>query len=240
VSVADFFLNEALLPLARDPETLLVFPHAQRTGGRTIRKQVWVPIFGEEAVYYFKYLLKRGIEDKDWGELTDADLEGYRALTKIFNYSEIPLRRPYVFMAMVRHPVHRALSYYHYVRRRTQHPQCGLANQESPEGFIRKGSLIEPKYHSNVQCMRICGQPHARTALDVIRRRYAGVGLTHALPSFVEAFGGELGWPYVPLKPVEAEEERYKAEATAEYTKAVLAINSEDIVLYNAVAGGTL
>jgi hypothetical protein len=234
--VQHYFINEKLLPLARDPETLLVYPHAQRTGGRTMRSKVLVGLFGEQGVYNNHYMP----ETKEWYDLTDEDITGFRAYTDIFNYSEPKFLRPFVLIGTLRNPIYRAVSFYFYVRGRTKHTQHALANQTTMEEYFRQGSALKAKYHSNVQCMRICGRPDADFAIDLIRSRYVGLCLTNRIGTFVAALGERLGWPPLNIQTVAPDEDRYAKLITPEYREMVLALNTEDQKLYEALTEGRI
>src|SRR5580692_3004325 len=53
--VSVYFINEKLLGRTRAPEALIVHPHAQRTGGNTMRRLVLARLFGPEHVYSRMY-----------------------------------------------------------------------------------------------------------------------------------------------------------------------------------------
>jgi hypothetical protein len=234
--LVDYFINEKLIPLARDPATLLVFPHAQRTGGRTMRSKVLVGLFGEKLVYNSHYLP----ETKEWYELTDEDIAPFRAYVDIFNFSEPNFTRPFVLLGLIRHPLYRAVSYYFYVRQRAKHTQHELAKQTTMEEYFRQGSALKAKYHSNVQCMRICGQADTDAAINLIRRRYVGVGLTGKVGLYIAALGERLGWPRLNLEKLPPDEERYGKLITPEYRDMVLALNQADLQLYEALTEGRI
>jgi hypothetical protein len=229
-----YYLNDRLMTLARDERTLICYPHAQRTGGRTIRKNVFARVYGEARVYNRHYTDGA----KPWHRLSERDLEGYRAWTDLSDYRDIGLRRPAVWLAVLRHPVYRAASLYHYVKDKEGHRDRDIANRSSMEDFYREASRGNPKYYRNVQTMRVCGRADAKLALDVIGRHYAGVGFTESLTPFIGALGEAMGWPTLDIKAHETDAERYDAQVTPAFRDLVLEENREDMLLFERVAAG--
>lgn len=229
-----FFLNNRLLAQARDDAALLAYPHAQRTGGRTVRKNVFAHIYGEALVYNRHYLPGA----KPWKSLSDKDLRGYCAWTDLSNYRDIGLKRPCLWLAVLRHPLYRAASLYYYVQQKEGHPDQEIAKRTNMEDFYREASGGNPKYYRNMQCMRVCGRADAHTALDLIKAKYLGVGFTNDLSSFVAALGSALGWPAIELKTMEADEKRYDEAITPRFRDMVLEENAADLALFEAVSKG--
>lgn len=230
------FVNERLRPLARDPNALIVYPHAQRTGGVTLRKRVFAHVYGEKHVYSPHYVENA----KDWHELSERELDGYRAYVDIFNYTDNKFRRPCLFIASLRHPVYRAVSIYFYVKRKDNHSQHALANRTTMEEFYRQASDQKPKYHRNVQCMRVCGKPDAKAARELIREKYIAAGSVNELGALVDSLGEMFGWPPIPLKAPAPDAERYDQLITPQYRDMVLAENGEDLKLFEFLTSGTL
>jgi len=232
----NFFLNDRLLPLARDETALIAYPHAQRTGGGTMRKSVFVQVYGEEHVYNRHYVP----DGKPWEKLTDKQLRGYRAWTDISNYHDIGLTRPCLWLAVLRHPLYRAASLYYYVQRKEGHRDQELAKHTSMEDFYRQASKGNPKYYRNVQCMRVCGRADARRARELIKAKYLGVGFTNHLSDFVDALGGAFGWPAITLKTRDPDERRYEQTITPRFRDMVLDENREDLLLFERALAGAL
>ena len=230
------FINETLRPLASRDDALIVYPHAQRTGGVTLRRRVLAQVYGEKQVYSPHYVQNA----KDWDELSESDLDGYRAYVDIFNYSDKGFRRPCLFIASLRHPLYRAISIYFYVKRKEGHSQRDLANRTTMEEFYRQASDEKPKYHRNVQCMRICGRADAQYAHALIRKTYIGVGTVNAMADFVRALGAVFGWPDIPLKAVAPDAERYDQLVTPAYRDIVLDENQEDLKLFELLTSGRM
>jgi len=233
--VKHHFINERLLPSVGDPDALVVYPHAQRTGGVTLRKRVLATVFGEEHVYNRHYTKNA----KRWRNLTDKDLRGYRAYTDLDNYKDIGLTRPCLFIASLRHPLYRAASIYFWVKKKDGHRHQQLAKTSTLEDFYRIASAEHPAYFRNVQCMRVCGEPDASAALDLIREKYVGVGFTNYLAEFVTELCVVLKWQPIGLEGRGKDAERYDAVMTSVYRDSVLEENAEDLKLFEAMSAVT-
>ena len=139
------FLNRELIPLAQRPDALIVHPHCQRTGGGTLRNTL-AAAFGAERVYSRMFVPNY----KSWSKLTDEDLRGYRAYTDLSDYRDLRISRPCLPVALVREPLYRAVSLYHFIRGKKAHELYGLAMSSSLEEFYRIGSKRNPRYFRNV------------------------------------------------------------------------------------------
>jgi hypothetical protein len=229
-----FFINTPLIPLARNPHTLLVYPHTPRTGGVTMRKRVLAPMYGEDKVYNRHYTPNAA----KWSRLTESELQGYRAYTDLYHTGNIGLMRPCVFIATLRHPVYRAVSLYHFVRRKTTHRHHALAMELPLEEFYPRASAHAPRYYRDLQCHRIAGRADAAHALEIIHRNYIGVGLTNDLADFVRALGAIFGWPELGIESRGRDAERYDSQVTPAFRDMVLRENEHDMILYETVANG--
>jgi hypothetical protein len=235
--LSSFFINDRLVHVARKEDLLLVFPHAQRTGGSsTMRGVILTAAYGENRIYHRFHvpLAKR------WRTITDADVHGFCVYTDMTNYHRIKLQRPYVAIALLRHPVYRAASLYRFIRNKTDHALHELATRCAIEDFYPRASDINPRYFRNLQCRRICGRTDARAALEMIRSDFLAVGFTSHLAEYARALGSLLGWPDIPLATVLPDEERYASLVTPNFREMVLKDNREDLALYEAVVSGTL
>jgi hypothetical protein len=232
--LANFFINDRLIPVARQENVLVVHPHAQRTGGGAFRNRVLVPVFGEDRVYA-KLFVPDG---RRWSRLTDADLATYRAYTDLHNFTDIGLKRAYICVALLRDPLYRAFSLYQYAKGTPDHRHHALAARSDAEEFYRRASPRDPTWFRNVQCRRICGFGSARRALEFIQSRYIGVGFTDELGEFVHALCAAMAWPDIMLKSRGRDEARYGAEVSARFRAMVLADNREDQLLFEIMSSG--
>jgi hypothetical protein len=229
-----FFINQRLVPLASNPETLLVYPHTPRTGGVTMRKEVLARVFGEDKVYNRHY----NPGAVRWKCLTERELAPYRAYTELYFCRDIGLRRPTLFIAVLRHPIYRATSLYRFVKRKDTHRDHALAQKYPLEEFYRRASAGAPHYYRNAQCHRIAGREDASRAVATIQEKYIGVGFTSHLADFALELCRVFNWPRIELERRTPDAERYDAQITPAFRDMVLGENGEDLKLYEAVAAG--
>ncbi len=232
--MATFFINDKLAARAKDETALIVHPHAQRTGGNTIRRLVLARVYGPDRVYSRMYKKNPVI----WKDVTDAELAGIRAFADHFDFRENKVTRPLLPIAVLRHPLYRAVSLYHFVKRKKKHKDNTLAASNDLETFYALASEKNPRYYRNLQCRRICNVEDARVALETLDAKFLGVGFTENLHDFVGALGGLLGWPATDVRDAEPDAQRYESEVTPAFRERVLADNAEDLVLYETMRGG--
>ncbi len=232
--MSDFFINPKLLAAARDREALIVHPHAQRTGGNTVRNHILSAALGKERVYC---RTRNGAVK--WRTLTDRDVEGFKAVTDHFDFAPNAITRPLLPVAVLRHPLYRAVSLYHFVRRKAKHREHALAEETGDlEAFYRAASDANPRYYRNLQCRRLCGVDDARVALERIDKAYLGVGFTEDLDAFAGALGETLGWAAPAVRAAERDAERYDALIAPSFRDIVLKENAQDLALYETMRGG--
>jgi hypothetical protein len=175
---------------------------------------------------------------KPWPELTADDLKAYRAYTDLTNYCELPLARPCLPVALLRDPVHRAMSLYGFVQRKRAHNLNALAMSSTVEEFYRIGSSTNPRYFRNVQATRVCGRADARMALDFILSKYLAVGFTSEIDVFAGAMSRLFGWPNVRVERKPFAPDRYDGQITPAFRDMVLSENEEDFALFRAMSAG--
>ena len=228
------FINPALADLARREDTLIVFPHTQRTGGKALRDQVLCVVYGGDRVYS----ASRGTGTKAWQDVTKAELESFRVYTGPSNFADLNKGRPTVFVGLVRHPVYRAISYYHYCRKRAGHRLHEIANRTSLEEFYAEASKVSPSYMRNTQCLRMAGVADARKAQETVSEKYLGVGFTEDVGGFANALSGILGWRPIRIQTAQADDKRYAEEGTPQFRNRVMEESAEDLKLYEWLAAG--
>lgn len=190
--------------------------------------------FGQERVYSRLFVP----DYKPWPQLTDEDLRGYRAYTDLFDYCDLPLSRKCLPVALLREPLFRAVSLYHFVRRKETNPLRTLALNSSLEEFYRVGSRANPKYFRNVQTTRICGRADARLALEYIVTRYLAVGFTSHIDEFAAALSCLFNWSGIHVERGAAGRGVYEAQITPKFRDMVLSQNEEDVALFEAMSRG--
>jgi hypothetical protein len=174
-----------------------------------------------------------------WRELTARDLEGFGAVTDHFDFRDNSrIGRPLLPIAVIRHPLYRAVSLYHFVRRKKAHREHELAMTLGLEEFYRTASAANPRYYRNLQCRRIAGVDDARVALERIEARFLGVGFTEHLGAFASALADTMGWPRPAIEEGEPDAPRYDAEMTPSFREVVLKQNAQDLALYETMRDG--
>lgn len=229
------FLNPNIAARAREPGALIVHPHAQRTGGNTVRNHVLSAALGKERVF-----CRNRNGAVKWRELGDGDLDGFAAVTDHFDFGPNRIAaRPLLPIAVVRHPLYRAVSLYHFIRRKQAHREHAMAVSLGLEEFYLAASDANPRYYRNLQCRRLCGIDDARVALETVEAKYLAVGFTEALDEFAAALAGVMGWPVPGVREAEGEDaERYDAQITPSFRDAVLRDNAEDLLVYETLSKG--
>jgi hypothetical protein len=229
------FINSALIDPALRDDSLIVFPHTQRTGGKALRDLVLCEVYGPDRVYS----ASRGTGDKTWQDVTGIDLAAFKVFTGPSNFADLEKGRPTVFISLVRHPLYRAVSIYHYCRKRAGHKLHEIANRCTLEDFYPEASRINPAYMRNTQCVRICGVPDAGIAREAVREKYLGLGFTADIGAFGSRLGEVLNWERRISVPLSPGDERYDAQITARFRDRVLDESRQDLKLYEWAAAGS-
>lgn len=222
------FVNPAIAQQVPDMEDpLIVFFHAQRTGGSRFR-HVLAEIYGQDHVYATQW-----IDDfKHWKDLTPAELDEFRAFAGHSNYEPIGMVRPCLMVSLLRHPVYRAMSLYFYCQTKDGHALREMANSLDMFSFYREASSWKPHYFQEVQCRRISGVRKADAAIEMIHSSYLAIGSVEALPEFIGGVGDALRWPSVDVSAIPADSERYSQHWSDDFAEMVLDGNMEDMRLY--------
>jgi hypothetical protein len=228
------YINERLLASATRGDALFVHPHAQRTGGKTLRDRVLAAVFGAELVYG-RFSVPGA---KRWPRLAESDLEGFRAISDHFDFRPRRFARPCLPIALLRHPLYRAASLHGFVRKSEGHQLRALALNHDMEEFYRLGRDALPRYFRNLQCRSVCGVDDARVALDTILGHYLGVGFTEQIGAFGNALGSALGWPTLDIPARTPDAERYNDAITPGFRTMVLEDSAEDLALFEALTNG--
>ncbi len=229
-----YYINERLLAPAARGEALFVHPHAQRTGGKTLRDRVLAAVFGVERVYG-RFSVPAA---KPWPRLAESDLEGFRAVSDHIDFRPRRFARPCLPIGLLRHPLYRAASIHGFVRKSEGHRLRALALNHDLEEFYRLGRDALPRYFRNLQCRSVCGIDDARIALDMILGDFLGVGFTEHIGAFANALGGALGWPALEISTPGPDAERYEGAITPQFRTMVLEDSAEDLALFEALANG--
>jgi hypothetical protein len=213
---------------------LIVFFHAQRTAGSTL-KDIFKAEYGEKKVYY-----QRTVENfKRWRDLTEKDLAGFwvYGAHDNFCFPQKTLKRPRFYLSIVREPIERAVSLYHYLKTRPEHKLHELAMTKDLATFYREAIKIAPDYVSNVQVLRICGKKNFETARKIIEEHFSLVApferIDEAVICLEQFFDFKKKGSFEKKAPKIALNDNLDWETL----KIIRDINEEDLKLYEFVKG---
>ena len=181
---------EAQTRLSRRP---ICFVHIPKTAGSSMMAAISAMV-GYGGVYW------RGETEPfgDFDKRTTAELRSFRVVGGHIRKQQLAERvgKDATFVAVVRDPVARARSYFHYASNkwnsgdslRQELSAMGLetALNESPR-FVR--------YVANAQCTMICGEPSFEAAVDEIIRNKWIVGDMGSVPAVLKAIANQLSVP---------------------------------------------
>jgi hypothetical protein len=215
---------------AVDP--LIVFFHAQRTAGTTL-KDIFKKEYGDEQVYY-----QRTVDDfKPWKDLTDQDLQDYKVYGAHDNFSDENLSqsRARFYISVIRDPIERAKSLYNYLKTRPEHKLHQLAMDQDIYEFYKKAYEISPNYVSDVQTLRVCGKKDFDYAKNIIEKHFSLLApfekideIVKILEEFFE-FRKKGGFKKKEVNP------NSLSDLDEKTIKLIEEINKEDIKLYNYI-----
>lgn len=150
---------------------------------------------------------------------------------------------PATYVTMLREPIARVLSTYHYLRRRPEHPLHGRAMAMSLLDYARS-DLVHDK--DNLQTRILAGAfedpgPCTDQTLERARRNldehFAAVGLTERFDQTVLLWGHVLGWRKLHYVSRNVTRSGPREAPPAEAVEAVRDANRLDLALYGHVAG---
>lgn len=154
------------------------------------------------------------------------------------------VRTPVLYLSIVRDPVSRAVSLFHYFsehgpdKDRKEWRKKGL----DPSSMTRTIQSV-PAFRdavSNRQCYRLSGMSDFEDTLDVLQRENYLIGTFERVDEFTDRVALLLGWPSVKAgRHNRARRSEYLEETLAEpgLEELILSINSEDEQLYRFVKG---
>ena len=119
------------------------------------------------------------------------------------------LPTPITHVTLLRDPVERVVSYYHYVRRRRPHPLHAMAHSADIAEFLQRPEVVEAR---NGQVRRLSGivnEGGARNltpadvdfAMKSLERDFSFVGVTEQFDAFLATGERLLAWPEPFAKP---------------------------------------
>jgi hypothetical protein len=226
------FVNPKILELGREPDSLLAFFHAQRTGGSAFLR--WLgDIFPKDKIFSRP---TTGPSYAHWHKIDASRLDGYRVFGGFSQYTEkADLTRPLVCLSLSRHPFHRIVSVYHMSRRDKPHYRHDQAMRTTFEEYYREVDAEEPSYFRNLICRRICNRPNADDAIETMHRRFGAVATTETLRDMTVLLAKTYGWAAEPVRPITADEERYAEYRNSAVFDDIVTKSAEDVRLYDYV-----
>ncbi|HWA89883.1 MAG TPA: methyltransferase domain-containing protein [Rhizomicrobium sp.] len=226
------YVNRKVLELGKEPDALLAFFHAQRTGGSTFLR--WLGESVPKSEIFSRPTTGDGFAH--WKKIDMARLEGYRVFGGFSQFFEKDdLVRPFVGFSLVRHPFHRICSIYEMSRRDPLHYRHEQAIRTTFEQFYQQVDEEEPSYFRNLMCNRICNAPSADEALETMERRFGAVSTTTRLCDMTALIATAYGWRAKPVKPIGPDEERYRAYDGSPVYADIVEKSAEDLRLYEYV-----
>jgi hypothetical protein len=161
----------------------LVFFHAQRTAGTTI-KSAFQNEFGKDGCLY----QRTSNEFCDWRRLDGVILNKYRIYAGHYNYASKDLAKEPLLFSIIRDPVDRAISLYHYLKNRPEHKLHELAVSKNILNFYVEAEKIAPNYVSNTQTLRVSGTLDFAVARRVVEDKYFFIAPFDRLKEVFEVF----------------------------------------------------
>ncbi len=163
----------------------LVFFHAQRTAGTTI-KAAFQQEFGKDNCLY----QRTSNEFCDWKKLDGEVLNKYRIYAGHYNYAPKEMDCNPLIFSVIRDPIDRAISLYHYLKTRPEHKLHDLAVNEDILTFYQKAVEIAPDYVSNTQTLRVSGGVCFENARRIVDEKFFLIAPFERLGDIFFTFSG--------------------------------------------------
>ena len=227
------YFNKDILERARDPRSLFVFFHCQRTGGSNVQRWLQQAIDPKQI-----FSNRTGDSFVQWQKLTDFSiLDGYKLVAGFADYRDYPLGRPIIALANARHPFYRIVSLYRMSRGHTNHFMHQIAISSSFEDWYRAGRESKPFYFHNLQCRRIGGDTSFDAAAEAMHRDFGMVAPTNFLHEATTELVKALGWPIQPMQAtgVPPDDVNYAKFDASPVRDEIMAKNQEDMKLFDYV-----
>jgi hypothetical protein len=224
--------REGLFIVSRSP--LLCLVHVPKTGGTALLGTLNA-ILGRDKVYWIAHDHPRS----DWENSSSEDFDRYSV---VGGHAEAPhfdkIRRPKIFLAILREPVERAVSLFSYILTGPDdhHPLRetlrGLSIMEALERCAEFRRQVE-----NFQCTMIGGAPTLSSAVQSLYARDWFIGPLAQLDEIFERVCAEYGWPFArPIRDnvgTPGYPDRYVSEEARAFLSS---LNREDHLLYEKLS----
>ena len=172
-------------------------------------------------------------------KLTLDELLTYRVVGGHINYPYVRSRFPteewsaFYRFTILRDPLKRAISLYHYILRSPEHHQYQKVKEITFEEFILGGL-----YDGNLQCRMIAGKADWQEAFDILRNEFDVFGTTEQLRMIVEKICKDFQVP-LPLELPRVNVTKYSPDFDYDLDKKVMdrlrELDEQDQILYEKV-----
>lgn len=194
-------------------EELVIFTHIPKTAGSSLFEGI-ADLMGREASKDFRWPGKRP------AEMTTDEKAPLRFVSGHFPYGvHVHFTRTPLYLAVVRDPVERFYSVYHFIRRNPDHPNFRFFDGLSAENALRV-LLDNPAAGSNVvgnpQCRYLSGRPAFEAARSAVDERYFLVGAMPQVNDLFALLARALGKAAPPLAEHNVGQRRYQASREIE------------------------
>jgi hypothetical protein len=213
-------------PKAAD-QPLLCVVHIPKTAGSAIRETL-ISILGWEKVYWIAH--KRPFEH--WVNSTGSEFDDYAVVGGHANAAAFhKIKRPKIFLSVIRDPVSRAISLFNYITRGPD-PNQGLRKELQGLSLVEavRTSANLRRHVKNRQCAFIGGQPTFPAALRGLCDRQWFIDRHEAVDELFPRVCMRFGWPARPLVLDNVGREGYADEHLSDQDTitALKEINQED------------
>lgn len=206
---------------------LLVFPHAQRTGGTSLRSLI------TQALGINNTYAQRTVDNfQHWKNLTEDDLTNYSAYLGHADFDGRVFTERQLFpIITIRAPSERLYSLYFYCQAKNGHPLQQIALESSPVDFLVRALELKPDYLRDTQCLRVCGKKDSAVAIRFLENIYLGYSTTLDLSLFSREIIDYFNWQVSPLeqKPTKSTED----EVPSVFRELAIENNGQDQLLYD-------
>lgn len=190
-----------MVPGPRATVRTVIFLHLPKTGGRTLTS-VFRRQYGRSRVFEaYAPSAEEAIER--YKDLSDEEKVEFRAIVghvPITLHREVP--GPCTYVTLLRHPIERVVSDYHYVHRTPSHPKHEVVRQEDVDLAAAVRSGIMPMLENGQTRVLSgwwgeygeCPPEAADRAMENIDRHVAVAGVTERFDESLLLMRRELGW----------------------------------------------
>ena len=225
---------------------LILFIHLERTGGSTVNSWFGSTVkYFNAGVNYFEYRFDSPIAIPADSLVNPrvAYLHGHFSLSQAMAIDGVSQFEKILIITILRKPIDRIISGYRlWLRSPDWFPDLDGVAKTFPTYYAATKSL----YSMNLACRRFSDTQNADLAIEILRRRFAIVGISEKITSFKSILGSRLnelipnfqleGNAYksnqgIELNPQELEQHGL---TSAQYEQ-ILSDNSEDQRLYEAL-----